>query len=214
VNEVSTDRPGEYTVDVAHILKTTQAFKYRVHVDETNLKSYAPLILKPAWKPTGDKLGVVVEYSLNPEFSTTPVVLKNLVVVVTYEGAKAAGCQMKPNSGAFLKDKSLVYWKLGDVTLDFKAQKVVARVIGDQGGEPQPGAIEARWEIHGSQAHTIGSGLGLSRLDVDNGKGKEKEEIDPFADESTTLANKEGQWVLVESARKIVSGKYDAKQSA
>lgn len=212
VNEISTERPGEYTVDLSHIAKTNVAFRYKVHVDDTNLSAYAPLILKPAWKPTGDKLGLVIEYSLNPAFSSSPVQLKNLILMAAYEGARAVGCQTKP-TGVHLKEKSLVYWRLGDVTVGAKPQKVIGRLIGAEGGEPKPGLVEARWEIQGPSDHAVGSGLGVSRLDL--GKGKEKEESpDPFADDSVAIPSLvDGQWIVVDSLRKVVSGKYDAKQA-
>ena len=209
MNELSDDKPGEYTVNVSLLSKTVVAFRYKVHVDETNLASHAPLLLKPAWKPQGEKLGVVIEYKLNPAFSTSSVTLHNFILIVTYEGARVAGCQTKP-TGTHLKEKSLVYWRLGDVTLDGTMQKVVGRLIGAEGGEPKPGLIEARWEISSSPGRAFGSGLGVSRLEP-SGKGKEKiDSSDPFADESVTSPS--GNWVEVESLRKIVSGKYDAKQ--
>jgi hypothetical protein len=133
--------------------------------------------------------------------------------MATYEGAKAAGCQAKPTC-THIKDKSLIYWRLGDVTLDGTMRKVVGRLIGAEGGEPKPGLIQAQWEIRGSSGHSLGSGLGISRLDT--GKGKEKDESsDPFADESMgspATPGLGGHWVEVESARKFVSGNYDAKQ--
>jgi hypothetical protein len=211
VNETSAEKPGEYIVNLSHIAKTTVAFRYKVHVDEDNLSAYAPIIIKPAWKPTGEKLGVVIEYSLNPEFASAPVTLHNFVLIASYEGAKAAGCQTKP-TGTHIKEKSLVYWSLGDVTVDSTPQKVIGRLIGAEGGEPKPGIIEARWEVQSPAGQTFGSGLGVSRLEKT--KGKEKEESsDPFADGSVaSLPLSDGQWVAVESQRKIVSGKYDAKQ--
>lgn len=185
------------------------AFRYKVHVDETNLASHAPLLLKPAWKPQGEMLGVVIEYGLNPAFSTSSVALRNFVLIAAYEGARAVGCQTKP-TGTHLKEKSLIYWRLGDVTLDGTMQKAVGRLIGAEGGEPKPGLIEARWEISSSVGRPLGSGLGVSKLES-LVKGKEKaDSSDPFADESATSPS--GNWVEVESLRKIISGKYDAKQ--
>jgi hypothetical protein len=185
------------------------AFRYKVHVDETNLAAHAPILLRPAWKLQGEKLGVVIEYSLNPAFASSSVALHNFVLIATYEGARAAGCQTKP-TGTHLKEKSLIYWRLGDVTLDGTMQKVVGRLIGAEGGEPKPGLIEARWEISSSAGRAFGSGLGISRLES-SGKGKEKaDSSNPFADESVTSPGE--NWIEVESIRKIVSGKYDAKQ--
>lgn len=149
--------------------------------------------------------------------------------MATYEGAKAAGCQTKP-TGTLLKEKNLIYWRVGDVTLDASrtAHKVIGRLIGAEGGEPKPGIVEARWEVTSSDANNaalgrvLGSGLGISRLDA----GKEKDASDPFADDSTSgggaAANppgsssgpgeEDGVWVEVESVRRVVSGRYDAKQ--
>jgi len=178
-----------------------------VHVDPANLLPHVPLLLKPAWRATGgDKLGIVVEYSLNPAFSTQPITLSNLVLIVSYEGAKAISAQTKP-SGTHVKDKSLVFWRLGDVTLDPSqpAQKVIGRLLGDQGGQPTPGVVEAKWEVVVPRGWGLGSGLGVSRKVVE-GKGKERE-VDPFADEDAKAGE---EWVEVESVRKIGSGKYDA----
>lgn len=199
---------------MANIGKSAVGFKYRVHVDESNLRSKAPILLKSAWKPQGDKLGLVIEYKLNPAITSSgSVTIHSLVLVGNYTGAKATGCQTKP-TGTHMKEKSLIYWRLGDVTLtsDGAWQKVVARLTGFGGAAPQPGLLEARWEISSSTGE-VGSGLGVSRLEVG---GRVKEESDPFADESaatptTATSEESGSWVHVQSVRKIVSGKYEAK---
>jgi hypothetical protein len=189
------------------------AFKYKVHVDEANFKSHTPILLKTAWKSTGDKLGLVIEYCLNPEFASNgPVTVNNLLLLANYEGAKAGSCQTKP-SGTHIKEKSLVYWRLGDVTLDGSWQRIIARLTGADGQEPKPGFIEARWEINVTTGAAIGSGLGISRLEM--GKGKEKEEADPFADDSvstpTTSTEDGNKWIPIEAARKVISGKFEAR---
>ncbi|MDT9151196.1 hypothetical protein RSW37_26035, partial [Escherichia coli] len=67
---------------------------------------------------------------LNPASNLPrPVTLSNLSFVATYEGARASGVQTKP-SGTHLKDKHLVYWRLGDVTLTEDWGKIICRVIG------------------------------------------------------------------------------------
>jgi hypothetical protein len=212
IHPVSLDKPDEFTVDLSHMVKPLVAFTYRVHIDEANLASHGPLRLRPAWKPQVDKLSLVIEYSLNPDCSSVPVTMNSLVLIAMYEGGKASGCQTKP-SGTHLKEKSLVYWRLGDVTVSHEWQKVICRFIGSEGAELKPGHIEARWELQGSTGHPVGSGLTLLRLET--GKGKEKEEVaDPFADESiaSPTAPPAGHWVEVECSRKLVSGKYEARQ--
>lgn len=229
----STPSPEEFTLDLSHIpAKTaTPGFTYRVHADEpssTHLASHCPLLIKPTWKPVGDKLGLVLLYKLNPEFlgSHKPVVLKNFNLVATYEGARASGVQTKP-TGTHLKDKHLVYWRFGDANLQpgEEWQKIICRIIGAENAEPKPGVIEARWEYVSSA--TVGEEgshfISISRRKEDKGKGlavdeddkSESEEDDPFADDTTAVSLRTTRetysWEEVPTARKIVSGKYEAK---
>lgn len=136
-----------------------------------------------------------------------------------YEGPKSASCQTKP-VGTHLKDKNIIAWRLGDVTLDVAAttQKVVARINSADGAEPQPGLVNVQWEVELSGAvPPPGSGLSVSRLETGGeGKGKGKE-TDPFADDGSanppgsSSSAADGNWVKVESHRRIIGGKYDAK---
>ena len=190
--------------------KPSVAFTYKVHIDE-GVKKEGPLLLRSAWKPQGDKLGLVIEYSLNPAWGTDPVLFHNLSLVATYTSVKATACQTKP-TGTHLKEKSLVYWRLGDLTLDQAWHKVICRFTGSDGAAPEPGQIDARWEIHNT-ASSHGSGISISRLAAS--KGKEKEDSsDPFADDSISgFMNPAGleKWIELETSRKLVSGKYEAK---
>ncbi|CAN8101847.1 unnamed protein product [Discula destructiva] len=221
----STATPDEFTLDVSHIPSKipTPGFTYRVHADDptSDFATRCPLIVHPAWKPTGDKLGLVLQYKLNPEFlhNSEPVLLRGVTFVATYEGARASGVQTKP-TGVHLKEKHLVYWRLGDVTLQPGSdwQKIICRIIGAEKGEPKPGNIEARWEyITSSSPDEEGSHSGISISRRGESKGKEKAvedasgedtEDDPFADESAAVAV---NWQEVPLVRKIVSGKYEAK---
>ncbi|RDL33800.1 Uncharacterized protein BP5553_08168 [Venustampulla echinocandica] len=214
IHPVSTDKPDEFTVDLSSInSKTSVAFTYRVHTDESNIHTQGPLFLKPAWKQQGDKLNLVIEYHLNPTSFSTPLTFHNLVLVATYEGARAIGCQTKP-TGTHIKEKSLVYWRLGDVTLNpDEPHKVIARFVGMEGAVPTPGHVEARWEIHNAANIGIGSNISLSRLEQVKGKEVQKEEDDPFADESVAAAREEAaKWADVEISRKLISGKYEGRQ--
>lgn len=235
----STPSPDEFTLDLSHIpSKTaTPGFTYRVHAEEptsSHLASHCPLVINPAWKPTGDKLGLLLQYKLNPDFTPNankPVVLKGFTIIATYTNARASGVQTKP-AGTHLKDKHLVYWRLGDVTLQPGAdwQKIVCRIIGAENAEPKPGNIETRWEYISSgtaweeeeDESSPSGGISISRKREDKGKGKataedEKSdsEDDPFADESAAvsprLKDSNVSWQPVPTVRKIVSGKYEAK---
>ena len=192
--------------------KTSTAFSYRVFAndaDTATLGQHAPLQLSPAWKPQGDKLGLLIQYQLNPTSSyQAPLTLHNVVFVATYDG-KASGAQTKP-SGTHLKERHLVYWRLGDVTLTNEPQKIVCRIIGAEGAEPTAGHVEARWEYAVPAGETGGSGISVSKLEESKGKEKEVAEDDPFADEGTGIpADK--KWVDVPLTRKLVSGKYEGK---
>lgn len=214
IHAASPDKPEEFAVDLAHVHpKPAVAFTYRVHIDDSNTSTQGPLLLKPAWKPQGDKLGLLIEYSLNPAWGSESVSFTNLVLVATYQGARAAGCQTKP-TGTHLKEKSLVYWRLGDVTLGPETHKVICRFIGAEGAVPEPGHINARWEIQaGGPVPSQGSGISISRLEIS--KGKEKEESsDPFADDSISnfmAPPSPDKWTELETSRKFVSGKYEAR---
>jgi len=138
---------------------------------------------------------------------------------VNYEGPKATGCQTKP-SGVHVRDRRTIYWRLGDTTLnpgDEGWHKLVARLAGTEDAEPQPGAIETRWEITNS-SENMGSKLGILQLGPDfKGKGKApaEEEDDPFADSSQPAVEENGgqsaHWVEVETSRKLINSKYEIK---
>ena len=200
VQNASPDQPDQYALDLSQLAKTSIGFSYRVFADDsdaTALGKHAPLVLKPAWKPQDDKLGVLLQYHLNPSSELAgPVTLHNVVFVVRYEG-RATAVQTKP-SGTHLKDKHLVYWRIGDVTLTSDVQKIVCRIVGADGVCPTQSHVEARWEYTAAADQVVGSGISVSRLD----KGKGKEMYDPFADISQT-------WQDVPMARKLAGGKYE-----
>ncbi|KAL8343389.1 hypothetical protein RB598_004638 [Gaeumannomyces tritici] len=229
----NTGHADEFTLDTSHLAKTSTAFTYRLHSEadnDTALASLCPLILKPVWKPTANKkLGLLLQYRLNPatlpasaeetDVAPLPLTLHNLVFVVTYEG-KASAAQTKP-AGTHLRDKHLVYWRLGDVTLpapasgsDGEWSKIVCRIVGAEGAEVQPGHIEARWEYTPQQGGS--ARVSISRLLEDKGKGKAVEEseaeADPFSDDNPVSPRvEERRWEAVPLVSKIVSGRYEAK---
>lgn len=111
---------------------------------------------------------------------------------------------MSKPAGTFYKERSLIVWRLGDITLDGYAagpQKLIARFNTD--AEAKPGNVEMRWEISGDSASSLGSGLSISQSSREEGGS------DPFADEghASTAAM---SWKEVPVTRKIMSGKYTA----
>ena len=147
--------------------------------------------------------------------------MSNVVIFATYDGARASGAQSKP-AGTHLKEKHVIYWRLGDVTLTSEWAKIVCRIIGEQNAEPKPAHIEARWEYNASASTAgMGSGISISRLVESKGKGKavdeaeeQKEEEDPFADEATSppvTKDDNKNWVDVPLSCKLSSGKYEGR---
>ncbi|KAI0161099.1 Muniscin C-terminal mu homology domain-containing protein [Hypoxylon sp. FL1284] len=208
------DHAEQFSLDLAHLHKTSIGFSYRLHAEPgAPAAEHVPLLVSAAWKPQGDKLGFVLQYKLNPAFKFAgaggaTLLLHNVVLFATYDG-RASGAQTKP-AGTHLKDKHLVYWRLGDVALDPAAaadwQKLVCRVTGDHGVEPRPGHVEARWEFAGPFSEPAGAVVSVARLDEPKAKDVED---DPFADESA--APEEPRWVDVPAVRKLVSGKYESR---
>jgi hypothetical protein len=171
------------------------------------MRSQNPLLIQPTWNPKDGKLDFIIQYSLNPAYSTEPVTFQNLGIIARYTGGRPTSCQSKP-SGTFNTQPSCVYWRWSEVTLTNEPRKLACRLIVGDGAMPAPSHVDAKWEMQGSA-----TGLTLSRLE--SGKGKEKEEsADPFADD--TIANPAavtptGNWVEVEMSRKLISGKYEAR---
>ena len=201
-------RSGEYSISLAQMSRTAVAFKYQVHLEDSNLAAHAPMTITPSWRIEAKQTSVIVGYAFNPAFASPAarsVTMKNVVIVVSLDNTKAQTCQSKP-VGNFSKEKSLIYWKLGDITLDGYAdapQKLLARFSTESEGKA--GSVEARWEVSGEPAAGLGSGLGLSR----SGTMKDEGSSDPFADESAASIPS-NSWKEVKVHRKIVSGKYIA----
>ncbi|KZZ99545.1 fes/CIP4 domain-containing protein [Moelleriella libera RCEF 2490] len=217
VQNASLEQPDQFALDLSHLAKTAIAFSYKVFSEESDppsLAKHALLSLKLAWKPQDDKLGLLLQYQRNPDSGFTgPVTLHKVVLVARY-GGKAASAQTKP-SGTHLKEKHLVYWRLGDVTLTDVPQKIVCRIVGADGVCPTAGHAEARWEYAASGGEVVGSGISVSRL-ADKGKGKDvvaggEDDDDPFSDAESPAPASSQAWIDVPVSRKLVGGEYQGR---
>jgi hypothetical protein len=145
-----------------------------------------------------------VSYSLSPSFRLMTghdnVTLSNVVLALTLEGARASSCLSKP-VGTFSREKNLIFWSLGDVSLSTgaAANKLLARFVTET--EATGGAVEARWEVAGDG---LGSGVGVS---VKGENGGAVDTSDPFADEDASVSG----WKEVRGVKKLASGHYVAK---
>lgn len=214
--EPAADNPGTYTTELSKITKTTVAFHYQVHLDSANLSGFSPLLVTTAWKVEPTQASVIINYNLNSSFNlpsnTSSVTLSNVVLVVRLDptAGKATNAQSKP-VGNFSRDRGLMYWRLGDVTLSTEQPAQQLRVRFFTESESKPGNVEARWEISGDAAKALGSGLAISKM-VEIEAADEK---DPFADEDggsekEAVAPEKG-WREIPGVKKITSGTYLAQ---
>jgi hypothetical protein len=201
------DSPGTYTVNLSQATKTAVAFKYQVRLEEGALATYAPLMLKPAWKVEPTQASVILTYGFNPAFNfgKTTVTLSSVIIVIHLDptGPKATSCKAM-GGGTFSREKNLVYWRLGDVTLskDGPSQTLKARFFTE--GEAKTGNVEARWELHKENAAGVGSGLSLSAMEHSTGADGD---TDPFADEGAASAPAVA-WKDVRTVKSLRSGTY------
>lgn len=209
--EQTPEQPGNYTVDLAKITKTSVAFHYQLHIENDNIASLPPIVLSPLWKTEPTQTSAILHYSLNPKYDlrgATSITVRNLILVVRLEpGSKATGCQSKP-SGTFSRDKGLIYWRLGDATFspEQPAQSIRVRFFTD--GQAKPGNTEARWEISGEQALSLGSNLGVS-ISAPLNDAKASIEADPFADTDENAPPSPAiGWKPIATVKRITSGTY------
>ncbi|KAA8564321.1 hypothetical protein EYC84_011265 [Monilinia fructicola] len=182
VHPVSADKPDEFTIDLASIShKTSAAFTYRVHVEDQDMGSYSPLLLKPAWKRVGDKLGLIIDYGLNPAFSSDAITFNNLVIIANIQPPELPIA----NPDRLARITAIDPLSFGLLEIPEGTNQVI-----------NPDHAEGRWEVH---SPNVGSGISISRLEAAKGA----EESDPFADES--LAPTAGNWVNVETSKKIAT---------
>ena len=206
------DRSGEYTINLTHLNKTAVAFKYQLHLEEPHLAGHAPIILTPAWKVEPTQASVILSYAFNPLFlpsTKRDIKFRDVTILIHLEGAKASSCQSKP-VGAFSKEKSLIFWRLGELSLaaDGSSTKLLARFTTES--EAKPGPVEARWEISGEEAIGLGSGLNVSQMASKSAAPPGAADgADPFADERAVPSPSLG-WKEVPTIRRLVSGKYTA----
>jgi hypothetical protein len=210
--EAVSDSPGLYNVNLSHATKTAVAFKYQVRLEESELSAHTPLVLKPVWKIEQNQASVILTYGLNPAFSQSmggdklSLTLSNVIVVIHLDptGPKATSCKAM-GGGTFSRDRNLVYWRLGDITLskDGPPQTLRARFFTD--GEAKSGNVEARWEIHGENVNGRGSRLSVSVME----HGAAGAEVDPFADEDAASVPT-FSWKNVRTVKSLRSGTYMA----
>lgn len=209
------DKAGEYSIFLPHLHKTTVAFKYQLHLEETSWSEYLPMIISPMWRVEPHQASVILTYKPNPNYrqSTSvdkPITLRNITFITGVDGAVPASCQSKP-VGTFSREMGRIAWKIGDLTLGSTSGtgKLVARFLIDAGAGVgvKPVPSEMKWEIVGDEAVKAGSPLGLSTLESVE---EASEEVNPFADEESMSKSGKSRtpWREVGMVKRIISGKY------
>ncbi|KAK5137206.1 hypothetical protein LTR08_000711 [Meristemomyces frigidus] len=201
------NKEGEYSVNLSNLARTQVAFKYQLRADDA--ASQAPLLVAPVFRIEPNQASIIVNYSLNPAFNLhgrEHITLSGVMLALTLEGAKATSCLSKP-VGTFSRDKNLIWWQLGDVTLTASAApvKLLARFATDT--EASSGSVEARWEITSANTQGLGSALTVSMQAHSGGAG---DGADPFADDEAA-SGLMSVWRGVPGVRKLTSGAYSAK---
>lgn len=183
---------GYYAVNPSNFKKPKVAFRYQVYREErASLAKHVPLLITPTWRVERTQISAILSYSLNPDFilpkDASSITLSDVTLILRLDrtGAKAVRARTQ-EGGTFLRKKSLIYWRLGAVTLTPEPeQRMLVRFYTESEGKP--GTAHARWKIDSSQGTGIGSGLGVS---IHEQHANELSDLDPFADEPTSATSK------------------------
>ncbi|KIX04185.1 uncharacterized protein Z518_07739 [Rhinocladiella mackenziei CBS 650.93] len=202
------EQAGSYTVATAAIRRPSPmiGLKYQLHLEESSLAQYSPVLITPAWQVVEGQVSVIVLYSLNPVFGSEPLSLKNVTITVNLDTSgegtgKAISAMMAPTQGAsFRRKTSSVVWRLKDLAVKSEQERLLVRFM-TQGGMVKKGTVELKFEITGRTA----SGIGVEKMVAEN---------DPFADDtaesSARASAEEKRWEPVNTRMKLVTGRYTA----
>lgn len=214
----SEEQAGSYTVALSAIRRTipTIGLKYQLHLDETNISRYSPVLITPAWQIVQGQTSVIVLYSLNPLFaassslSSEGVTLKNVAISVNLDikdptAAKPTSAMMAPTQGASFRRKAgTVVWRLPELTVKPEQERLLVRFITEE-GLAKKSSIEVKFEMPGMTA----GGLDIEQMS----HAASAPEADPFADEEERKSVEQGNtstWTIVPTKKMLVSGRYSA----
>ena len=198
------DSAGIYSIATTSIRRSapTVGLKYQLHIDESALAQYSPLLITPAWQLVEGQASIIVLYSLNPTFATSTdtgsITLKNVVISVSLDpsGPLPQSAMMAPQQHASFRRKAgSVIWRLPELVVKSEQERLLVRFT-TAAGIPKKGSIEVRFELQGRGASSVG---------VERKAIRDK---DPFADEEGVEAG--DGWEQLNSRRMLVSGRYSA----
>ena len=211
------EQAGSYTVSTSAIRRPSPliGLKYQLHMDENNLGRYSPVLITPAWQVIEGQVSVIILYSLNPLFQSgsEALNLKNVQITINLDtsgegSGKAVSAMMAPTQGAtFRRKTSAVVWRYNDFSVKPEQERLLVRFM-TEGGMPQKGTVELKFEIPGVTA----SGVTVEKM-VTSAAGTDS---DPFADDtgdnlsSARESAEEKRWEAVSTRSKLISGRYSA----
>ncbi|SCU96017.1 LAFA_0G03774g1_1 [Lachancea sp. 'fantastica'] len=179
--------PGAFKVNPQFIeSKTLGAFKYALS------DPVAPIVINPVWRFENHQSSVALTLSIAPNVhaSIQQLVIEDLIVFVSIEGANATSALSKPQ-GSFSREKKRITWRFKEpITINRNGeQRLIARFLTDGKASESPKGVEAKFTIRNLNS---GDSIELESQEVDA--------TDPFAADAA--------WSLVSSKRTMVAGNY------
>ncbi|SCU96988.1 LADA_0H03840g1_1 [Lachancea dasiensis] len=166
--------------------KTLGAFKYALS------DPIAPIAVHPVWRFEDHQASVALTLSIAPTIdeSIEEIVVEDLIVFVSIEGATATSALSKPQ-GSFSKEKRRITWRFKEPLLLRRGgdERLIARFLTDGRALESAKGVGAKFTLRN---YHLGSALEL--------EGQQVEVADPFA------AN--ASWRPVTAKRTLVAGNY------
>ncbi|QLQ80242.1 hypothetical protein HG537_0D02430 [Torulaspora globosa] len=153
-----------------------------------------PIVIHPVWRFEPHQASVVLTLKFAP---TVPkeikrLVLEDLVVFVSIDGAEVASALSKPQ-GSFNKEKRRITWRFKEplVLEEGGEERLIARFLTNQTAHESEKGVAAKFIIHGgAEQSAVGSDLFMEYQEVD--------ENNPFG----------GLWNTVAATRTVAAGNY------
>lgn len=154
-----------------------------------------PIVIHPVWRFEAHQASVVLTIKMSPDISeqVEQIVLEDLTVFVSIEGADATSALSKPQ-GSFSKEKKRIAWRFKEpkILKRDSEERLIARFLTDQLARETENGVVAKFIVRDQSANEVGIGSDISL------KYQELDENDPFG----------GSWNEVTTTRTITAGNY------
>lgn len=169
--------------------RTLGAIKYSMKSPVT------PIVIHPVWRFEAHQASVVLTLKFSPTVpqDVNQLVLEDLFVLVSIDGAEATSALSKPQ-GSFSKQKKRITWRFTEpLTLQRDSEeRLIARFLTDQTAHESEKGVITKFIIHDEGAAQTGVGSDISM------EYQEVDENDPFG----------GSWNAVAAIRTVAAGDY------